>query len=73
MPAKFVVHFDPHMTNFPKGTKLHLNLTLNLKKKIKIETASWKIRYYSAFCNTRVNIPVTAIPQGCSGKHWPLK
>ena len=71
MPAEFGVHFLPCMKNVPKRMKMPLNevgLTNTdiCKSPIKLRQPpiSWKISSRSAFSNTGVIIPVTAILQG---------
>ena len=72
VPAEFDVHFHPYMKNVTKRTKMHLNevgLTNTEICKSPIQSRqppiSWKMSSFSAFCNTGVIIPVTAILQGC--------
>ena len=72
MPAEFGNYFLPCMKNVPKRTKMHLNevgLTNTEICKIPIQLRQspipWKISSVSAFYNTGVIIPVTAILQGC--------
>ena len=68
MPAKFGVHFLPPTKNAPKRTKLHLNeIGLNDTEICKSQSQlrqlpiSWKIRYFSTFCNMGVRLNVTAM------------
>ena len=72
MPAEFGVHFLSCMKNVPKRTKMHLNEvgltnTEIFKSPIQLRQPpiSWKISSFSAFCNTGVIVPVTAVLQGC--------
>ena len=68
MPAKFGVHFLPLTKNVPNRTKLHLNeIGLNnfefckSQSQLRQPPISWKIRYFSTFCNTGVRLNVTAM------------
>ena len=76
VPAEFGVHFLPGKKNVPKRTKMHLSevgltYTEICKSPIQLRQPpiSWKISSFSAFCNTGVIIPVTAILQGCLRKY----
>ena len=66
VPAEFGVHFRPRLKNVQKRAKLHLNeigLTNNEFCKIKLRLRqppiSWKICYFSSFCDTGVRVNVT--------------
>ena len=68
VPAKFGVHFLPPTKNVPKQTKLHLNeigLTntefCKRQSQLRQPPISWKIRYFSTFCDTGVRLNVTAM------------
>ena len=68
VPAKFGVHFLPLTKNVPKRTKLHLNeirLTntefCKSQSQLRQPPISWKIRYFSTFCDTGVRLNVTAM------------
>ena len=68
VPAKFGVHFLPLTKNVPKRTKLHLNeigLTntefCKSQSQLRQPPISWKIRYFSTFCNTGVRLNATAM------------
>ena len=68
VPAKFDVHFLPLTKNVNKRTKLHLNeIGLNNTEFYKSQSQlrqppiSWKIRYFSTFCNTGVRLNITAM------------
>ena len=80
VPAKFALQFLPRMKNVPKRTQLYLNEigltnTEIFKSQIQLRQPpiSWKMCSFTAFCNTGVMIPVTAIIQGCKRKHSLLK
>ena len=68
MPAEFGVHFLPLTKNVPNRTKLHLNeIGLNNTEICKSQSQlrqppiSWKIRYFSTFCDTGVRLNVAAM------------
>ena len=68
MPAKFGFHFLPLTKYVPKRTKLHLNEISLTNTEFCISQSqtrqppiSWKIRYFSTFCNTGVRLNVTAM------------
>ena len=68
VPAEFGVHFLPRMKNVPKRTKMHLNEigltnTELCKSQIQLRQPSMSELFFSAFCNTGVMIPVTAVLQ----------
>ena len=66
MPAEFDVHFLPHIKMFQNRTALHL-IEIGLtnkefcKRQIRLRQPpmSWKMCYFSTFCNAGVRVNVT--------------
>ena len=66
MPANFIVYFTPRMQDVSKRTIMHLNeLGLTRTEFCKSQShrrqppISWRICYFSSFCNTGVRVNVS--------------